>query len=367
MRHNRCVTIVALLAPLALVLAACSGGDDDDRATTKRDEPTTTSTSAATFDTTRPVGKNIGLVYDIGGRGDRSFNDAAASGLAKAKEELGVVVEEREPNERGQNRADLVRELADAGSNLVFGVGYLFADPIASVAKERRNTSFAIVDGVIDAPNVASLTFAVNEGSFLMGAAAALKSKTGKVGFLGGVENDLIKTYAAGFVAGAKQVKPDIGVDVRYLTQPPDESGFNAPAKAREIATSQYGSGVDVVFHAVRGSAGGLFLAAKEYSEARKTHVWAIGVDTDQHTTVGDPTLQPYILTSMVKNIGVAVYDTIKRSQQGGVGGTVTTYDLKSGGVGYATSGGFIDDIKARLEELKSKIIDGSITVPDKP
>lgn len=366
MRHNRWVRIVALVVPLALVAAACSGSDDS--ASKPRNEKTTTSTTASTRGpTSSPVGKNIGLVYDIGGKGGNSFNASASSGLAKAKTDLGVTVEEREPNERGQNRADLVRELADKGSNLVFGVGFLFADPIAAVAKERPNTSFAIVDGVVDAPNVASLTFAVNEGSFLMGAAAALKSKTGKVGFIGGVENDLIKSYAAGFVAGAKEVKPEIAVEVRYLTQPPDESGFNAPAKAREVATSLYGSGIDVVYHATRGSAGGVFLAAKDYSDAQKTHVWVIGVDTDQQATVGDPTLQPYILTSMVKNIGGAVYDAIKRSQEGAVGGSVTTYDLKAGGLSYATSGGFIADIAARLDALKAKIIDGSIIVPDRP
>ena len=211
-------------------------------------------------------------------------------------------------------------------------------------------------------------TFAVNEGSYLVGAAAALTSKTGKIGFVGGVAIPVIKSIEAGYVAGAKAVKPDIQVDVRYITQPPDMNGFGSPPMARQVALAQYDAGVDVVYHAARGSGAGVFVAAKEHSEAHNTHVWAIGSDSDQHTTVGNASLQQYILTSMVKKIDVVVYDTIKRQHAGtDVGGTTTTYGVKSGGVDYSTSGGFVDGIKAQLEELKHKIADGSITVPDTP
>jgi basic membrane protein A len=359
MRHKRWFKILALLFPLALLAAAC-GGDDDDSAS--GGDKSTTSTTA------KAEGKNIGLVYDLGGRGDQSFNDAAAAGLEKAKSEFGINAKELEPDQGGENREELMRLLADQGSELIFGIGFLFADSITAAAPDYPDTQFAIVDSVVDAPNVASLTFAENEGSYLVGAAAALKSKTGKIGFIGGVEVDLIKKFEAGFVAGAKKIKPDIQIDVKYITQPPDFGGFNDPAKAKEIAAAQFGAGADVVYHAAGGSGGGLFAAAKEYSEANNTHVWAIGVDSDQYKTAGDASLQPYILTSMLKKVDVAVYDTIKRFVNGEkVGGAVTVYDLKAGGIDYSTSGGFVDDIKGQLDDLKKQIIDGSIKVPDKP
>jgi len=355
MRHHRWFKVLALLFPLALLAAAC-GGDDDDSASSG-----TTTTKAAS-------GKSVGLVYDLGGRGDQSFNDAAAAGLEKAKKDFGITTKELEPDQGGENREELMRLLADQGSELIFGIGFLFEDSIKATAPDYPDAQFAIVDSVVDQPNVASLTFAENEGSYLVGAAAALKSKTGKIGFIGGVETDLIKKFEAGYVAGAKKIKPDIQVDVKYISQPPDFTGFNDPAKAKEIAAAQFGAGSDVVFHAAGGSGGGLFAAAKEYSDANNTHVWAIGVDSDQYKTAGDASLQPFILTSMLKKVDVAVYDTIKRFNGGTkVGGQATVYDLKAGGIDYATSGGFVDDIKSQLDDLKSQIVDGKITVPDKP
>jgi basic membrane protein A len=359
MRHQRWFKFLALLVPLFLLAAAC--GDDDDDSTSAGDGTTTTAAPAE-------GGKKVGLVYDLGGRGDQSFNDAAGAGLDKAKTDLGIEAEELEPDEGGENREELMRLLADDGNELIFGIGFLFADSITAAAPDYPDTQFAIVDSVVDAPNVASLTFAENEGSYLVGAAAALKSKTGKLGFIGGVEVDLIKKFEAGFIAGAKKIKPDIQVDVKYITQPPDFSGFNDPAKAKEIAAAQFGAGADVVYHAAGGSGGGLFSAAKEYSEANNTQVWAIGVDSDQYNTAGDDSLKPYILTSMLKKVEVAVYDTIKRFNDGtDVGGAVTIYDLKAGGVDFSTSGGFVDDIKSQLDDLKQQIIDGTITVPEKP
>ena len=356
MRHQRCFKFLALLLPLVLLAAAC--GDDDD-STSAGDGTTTTAAAEG--------GTKVGLVYDLGGRGDQSFNDAAAAGLDKAKDELGIEAEELEPDEGGENREELMRLLADDGNELIFGIGFLFTDSITAAASDYPDTQFAIVDAAVEAANVASLTFAEHEGSYLVGAAAALKSKTNKLGFIGGVEVDLIKKFEAGFVAGAKKIKPDIEVDVKYITQPPDFSGFNDPTKGKEIAAAQFGAGADVVYHAAGGSGGGLFSAAKEYSEAN-SQVWAIGVDSDQYNTAGDDSLKPYILTSMLKKVEVAVFDTIKRFTEGtNVGGQVTVYDLKQGGVDFSTSGGFVDDIKSQLDDLKQQIIDGTITVPDKP
>jgi len=312
--------------------------------------------------------KTIGLAYDLAGRGDHSFNDAAAAGFDRANKDLGLVLKEGKPDQIGSNRDAVVQQLIDAGSDLTFGVGFLYTDAITAQAKAHPDERFALIDGTVDAPNVASLTFATNEGSFLVGAAAALTSKTGKIGFVGGVAIPIIKSIEAGYVAGAKYVKPDIQIDVRYISQPPDMSGFGSPPRARQLALAQYDAGVDVVYQAARGSGAGVFVAAKDHSDASHSHVWAIGSDSDQHTTVGGGALQPFILTSMVKKLDVAVFDTIERQHAGtDVGGTTTVYGLKAGGVDYATSGGFVDAIKPRLEELRRKIIDGSITVPDAP
>lgn len=366
MRHHRWFRVLALLLPLLLVAAAC--GDDDDDEATAGDDTTESTAADDGGDEGEDEGSDVtvGLVYDLGGRGDQSFNDAAAAGLDQAKEEFGVEAEELEPDEGGENREELMRLLADEGSSLIFGIGFLFTDSITAVAPEYADTRFAIVDGFVDAPNVANLGFAEHEGSFLVGAAAALKSTTGHIGFIGGVEVDLIKKFEAGYVAGATHVNPDIEIDISYITQPPDFAGFNDPARAKEIATGMYGGGADVIYHAAGGSGGGLFEAAKETSESSGSQVWAIGVDSDQYNIV-DASLQPYILTSMLKKVDVAVYDTIARAVAGEDVAGVAAYDLAAGGVDYATSGGFVDDIADQLEDLKQQIIDGEITVPDVP
>ena len=362
MRHNRWFRVLALLLPLVLILAACGDDDDDDEATAGDD--TTETTAADEGDGGESSDVTVGLVYDLGGRGDQSFNDSAAAGLDRAKEDFGVEAEELEPDEGGENREELMRLLGDEGTNLIFGVGFLFTDSIAATAPDYPDTTFAIIDSFVDAPNVANLGFAEHEGSFLMGAAAALKSESGHIGFIGGVEVDLIKKFEAGYKAGAMHINPDITIDVSYITQPPDFAGFNDPARAKEIATGMYGAGADVVYHAAGGSGGGLFEAAKEASESGGSQVWAIGVDSDQYNLV-DASLQPYILTSMLKKVEVAVYDTIERAVNGDDVAGATTYDLESGGVDYATSGGFVDDIADQLDDLKQQIIDGEIEVPE--
>jgi basic membrane protein A len=357
LRRNRWIRVLALLVPLALFAAACgsdSGGSVSDGDTSSSDS-----------------GKSdlkVGIVYDLGGRGDQSFNDAAAAGLDKAVKELGLAKpEELEPDKGGENRAQLLRLLAENKTNLVIAVGFLFADSVKATAPEFGDSTFAIVDETVDAPNVASLKFAEEQGSYLVGAAAALTSKTGKLGFIGGVETPLIQKFEAGFVAGAKKVRPDATVDVKYISQPPDFSGFNDPAKGKEIATGQYAGGADVIFAAAGGSGGGLFEAAKETSTEAAKH-WAIGVDSDQYQLV-DASLKPFILTSMLKKVDVAVYETVKAVSEGEkVGGKETVFDLKSNGVDYATSGNAIaKDVITKIDDLKKQIIDGDIKVPDKP
>ena len=202
--------------------------------------------------------------------------------------------------------------------------------------------------------------FAEEQGSFLVGAAAALKTEADHIGFVGGVETPLIQKFEAGYIAGAEAVNPDIEVDVTYLTQIPDFSGFNDPAKGKTAAEGMFQNGADVVYHAAGGSGGGVFEAASE------AEGWAIGVDSDQYNTA-DPSVQDVILTSMLKNVNVAVFDFLEGVVNGEAPTGVTTYDLSVDGVGYSTSGGFIDDITDQLDEYKQQIIDGEIEVPTTP
>jgi basic membrane protein A len=364
--------LFAVLAVLSLVAAACGG--DEDGGETGTTGGATGETALAGEDVT------VGLVYDIGGRGDLSFNDSAAAGLDEAEQEFGIQVQELEPNQGGTNRAELLDLLASQGTNLVIGVGFLFAETVCAAGIKYPDVHFGDIDGFINKDtancegahdltpedNVASLLFAEEQGSFLVGAAAALKSTTGHVGFIGGVDIDLIHKFEAGFVAGATEVNPDIVIDVKYITQPPDFAGFNDPAKAKEIATSMFEGGADVIYHAAGGSGLGLFEAAKEFSDSGGSQVWAIGVDSDQYQTA-PADLQPYILTSMLKRVDVAVYETIKAEVEGTFEGGYHTFDLSVDGVGYSTSGGFVDDISSQLEDYKAQIIDGTITVPTAP
>ena len=234
---------------------------------------------------------------------------------------------------------------------------------VDSVAVDDQGTPDDFTDDV-PLENVASILFAEEQGSFLVGAAAALKTQTDTVGFIGGVENDLIKKFEAGFIAGVEAVNPDIEVLSQYITQPPDFTGFNDPARGKEIAASMYGEGADVIYAAAGGSGLGVYQAASEAGEPGS--VWAIGVDSDAYNLV-DAALQPYILTSMLKKVDVAVFDTIEALTLGEFRGGPQTFDLASGGIDYSTSGGFVDDIADQLDEFKQQIIDGEIEVPTTP
>jgi basic membrane protein A len=334
----------------ALVLTAC-GGDDN------------TAEPKASGSTTAPKSDlKVGLAYDIGGRGDQSFNDAAAVGLDKAKAELGVEATEAEAanGEPESAKAERLRLLAQNGFNPVIAVGFVYSAATAAVAKEFPDTQFAIIDDAnAVAPNITNLLFAENEGSFLVGVAAALKSKTGNIGFVGGVNVPLIKKFEAGYTAGAKAVKPDIKVQVTYLTQPPDFSGFGDPAKGKTAAEGMYQGGADVVYQAAGGSGGGVFEAAKA------ANAMAIGVDSDQAKTAAAG-VRDVIITSMLKKVDVAVFDFIKTMTDDSFKAGPVVYDLKADGVGYSTTGGKIDDIKAQIEDYKAKILSGEITVPEK-
>ena len=355
MRRNapRRLRLAAVMTVAGLGLMACGSSTD----TAQPETPGAASSSAAPESDLK-----VGLAYDVGGRGDRSFNDAAAAGLDKAVAELGIEKEELSPNASGSDRGDNLRSLAEGGFNPVIAVGFAYAESLEPIATDFPDTTFLIVDdSSVKMPNVKALLFAEEQGSFLVGAAAALKSKTGNVGYIGGVETPLLKKFEAGFAAGAKQVKPDITVQAKYLSQPPDFSGFGSPDKGRETANGMYDGGADVIYAAAGGSGTGVFQAAL----AKKA--LAIGVDSDQYESVGDPTLQPVILTSMLKRVDVAVFETLEKFANDEEIPAETIFDLEVDGVGYSESGGFVTDIAPMLEDLKAKIIDGTITVPTTP
>ena len=354
--------LLAIGVLAALGLAAC-GSDDSSSSST--DAPDTTEATEATeaTDGTATGDCFVGMAYDITGRGDKSFNDAAGAALEQAAADLGATFSESTPTGDG-DRAERLQGLVDEGSGLVQGNGFLFFDSLTEVATNNPDTSFTIVDSVIDLPNIASLTFAEEQGSFLVGAAAALKSQSGTIGFIGGVENDLIKKFEAGYTAGATAVNADIEVLVNYISQPPDFTGFNDPAKGKEIATSQYEAGADVIYAAAGGSGTGVFEAAAATGEPGT--VWAIGVDSDQYDLVSAD-LQPYILTSMLKKVDVATYDTIKAFCEGTFAAGEQVFDLSVDGVGYSTTGGFVDDIADQLDAYKEQIVSGEIEVPTAP
>jgi L-iditol 2-dehydrogenase len=284
------------------------------------------------------------------GQGRSGLRHRAAGATSRSTTRLRPVWRRRKPSwvwrprsssppAGGENREELLRQLAESGYGFNLAVGFLFGDSVKKVAPENTEVGYGLIDSVIDDDktkyaNVKQLVFAEHEGSFLVGAAAALKSKANHVGFIGGVEIDLIKKFEAGFKAGAEAAKPGIKVDVKYITQPPDFAGFNDPAKGKEIANGMYEAGADVVYHAAGGSGTGVFEAAKDASggKAGADQKWAIGVDSDQYQTAAKE-LQPFILTSMLKRVDVAVYESIKAFQGGDKSGGVKVFDLKADGV----------------------------------
>lgn len=355
MRKSKHFAAIALVATFGLVAAAC--GDDETTSDTKAPAETTGDSTGGTTGTSDLI---AGVAFDTGGRGDGTFNDAAGVGADRAATELGVEVKELEASVDEDRKANL-ELLAGDGAKVIVGVGFMFTDPMTEVATANPDVTFGIVDSVVDLPNVRSLVFAEQEGSFLVGAAAALKCGCDKIGFIGGQEIDLIKRFEAGYTAGAKYVNPDIVVEVKYLGPAGDNSAWGNVSGAKEIAAGWYADGVEVIYTAAGGSGAGTIEAA---IEAKK---WAIGVDSDQYLTAASPEAQGVILTSMLKRVDVAVFETIKAVNDGDTAGGIFTFNLAVDGVGYSTSGGYLDEFVDQLETIKAAIIAGEITVPTAP
>jgi basic membrane protein A len=350
---------IAGVVSTALLLAACSSS--------KSSTPAGGSSSSGAASSSAPASNlKIGMAYDIGGRGDKSFNDAAAAGLDAARKKYNLPDSSVKELEAAQGEAEADKEgrltqLADNGYTTIVAVGFAYATAIKVVVPKYPNVKFAIIDdNSVQASNLADLTFAEEQGSYLVGAIAALKSKTHHVGFIGGVNVPLLQKFQAGFDAGAKAVDPTVKIEDKYLTSPPDFGGFNDPTKGQTAANGIYDAGADVIFAAAGGSGSGVFKAAKAKNDK------AIGTDSDQYLSA-DPAVKDVIISSMIKRVDVAVGTFIDSVQNNTFKAGNTVFDLKANGVGYATSGGQVDDIKTKIEDLKAKIIAGTIVVPTKP
>jgi basic membrane protein A len=345
-------------AALALTATACGSSTTSDSGKPSSGGSSTASSGGGS------KAKGVGMAYDVGGRGDHSFNDSAARGLDKADGELNLESKELTASngETESDREQRLDSIAAAGYNPVVAVGYTYGPAVEKMAKKYPNVTFGLVDSVVDAPNVDSMVFATEQSSYLAGVAAALKSKSGKVGFIGGVQNTLIGTFDAGFAQGVKDTKPSVQLTREYLYKT-DPRGFNDATSAAAKAQGMLDKGVDVIY-----TAAGLSGDGSIQKVAGKSGAWAIGVDSDQYN---DPALAKYknsILTSAIKNVDVAVYDlinSVKKDNKPKVG--TNTYDLANGGVSVSTTGGFITDIQAQIDAAKQKIVSGAIKVSSTP
>jgi basic membrane protein A len=307
-----------------------------------------------------PGSVKVGLVFDVGGLGDKSFNDAAHRGLMKAKDELRAAVQYIEPGD-GSDRESALRQRAAKGDDLVIGVGFIFSDDITKLAREFPKVKFACIDynlpeGVEKPPeNLVGLRFREHEGSFLVGAIAGRVTTTKKLGFVGGMKIPLIRKFEAGYEAGVKQTCPDCTVFSAYAGTEP--KAFADPTKGKELAIAQYGRGADIVYHASGKTGDGVFDAAKERKKL------AIGVDSDQFHVA-----PCCVLTSMLKKVDVAVFDTIKKVADGTFESGVLEFGLSDDGVGFVYDDNNKDKIPAEVVEemkgLSKQIIDGTIKVP---
>jgi basic membrane protein A len=297
----------------------------------------------------------VGIVFDIGGKDDKSFNAAAWEGVKRAAADFPIKLRDVEPGEPTSIEPSM-RAFAERGYDLIIGVGFAQAPIMEQVAKDYPNIRFAIIDGMIEEPNVASLLFKEHEGSFLVGYIAGKTTKTDKIGFVGGMDIPLIHKFETGYEEGAKYANPKIQIFQNYVGI--NDGAWNNPGKGKELAKAQIERGADIIFQAAGNSGLGVFDAAEE------TNHLAIGVDANQNW------VKPgFILTSMLKRIDVAVYNTVKDLVDGKFSGGLRLNGLENEGVGYALDNynqplipqNIIDDV----EKVKKDIIAGKIKVTD--
>ena len=341
MKFRLCLFVAALCA-LAISNAACNS---QGRAATDKSKI------------------HVGIVFDIGGKDDRSFNAAAWEGVKRAAKDFPIVLRDVEPGDP-TSIEPAMRAFAERGYDLIIGVGFAQEPIMERVAKDYPNISFAIVDGNINLPNVASLKFKEHQGSYLVGMIAARASKTGTIGFVGGMDIPLIHKFATGYEEGARAVNPNIRVIENYIGV--TDAAWNDPVKGKELARSQIDKGADVIFTAAGNSGLGAFDAVEQQGKGPdgRARAFVIGVDSNQNG------VKPgFVLTSMVKRVDNAVYqivsDVVSHKFQGGF----HVYGLESDGVAYALDDNnrtlIPPDVIQQAEEAKQKIIAGQIKVTD--
>ena len=295
------------------------------------------------------------VIFDMGGKFDKSFNEAAYNGAEKFKNESGIAYREFEVQNPSQ-REQAMRNFARRGQNPIIGIGFAQGEAMTKVATEFPDLSFAIVDMVVDKPNVRSIVFKEHEGSYLVGMIAAMKSETGKVGFVGGMDIPLISKFACGYKQGAKSISADIEVYENMTGTTP--AAWNDPVKGGELAKSQFDRGADVVFAAAGATGLGVLQAAADLNK------YSIGVDSNQnHLHPGS------VLTSMIKRVDFAVEETMKDAQSGSLDGGIHVLGLAEGGVGYALDDNNKDlisaEMKSRVDAAAEDIKSGKIQVHD--
>ncbi|MCE2401081.1 BMP family ABC transporter substrate-binding protein [Candidatus Poribacteria bacterium] len=303
---------------------------------------------------TTPAAIKVGLIYDVRGRGDLSFCDAAYTGAKKATDKWDIKLTEVNPGQSTDTEITL-RRLAKLKYDLIIGVGFLFREPMNRVAVDYPNVNFALIDAEAEPDNVASLIYKAHEGTFLAGVIAALKTDTKKVGFVGGMKIPLVEAFEIGFAAGIKATNPEIELLVNYVGVTPQ--AFDDPAKGKELALAQYNKGVDIIIAAAGASGLGALEAAKQ------TNKYIIWVDSN-----GNGLIPGQVLTSIIKGVELSVYQMIENVVSGTFTGGLKNYGLKEGGIEYIVDEDnktlLSEDILKKVEEFKAKIIAEEIVVP---
>ena len=343
---------LGLVAVAAVGLAACGNRSSRNAASSSSDLKT-----------------KAAIVTDTGGVDDKSFNQSAWEGLQAWGKEHNLEKDKGFTYFTSTSEADYANNLQQAAGNynLIFGVGFALHNAVEEAAKDHSDLNYVLIDDVIkDQKNVASVTFADNEAAYLAGVAAAKTTKTKQVGFVGGIESEVISRFAAGFKAGVESVDPSIKVQVDYA------GSFGDAAKGKTIAAAQYASGADVVYQAAGGTGAGVFAEAKSLNESRPENekVWVIGVDRDQEAegkyTSKDGKESNFVLASTLKQVGTTVKDISNKAEKGEFpGGQVIVYSLKDKGVDLAVTN-LSEEGKKAVEDAKAKILDGSVKVPEK-
>lgn len=343
--------MLMLIVAVSLVLSAC-GADKNNNGGNAN-----TNQGAGEKVESDGSGKDfqIGMVTDVGGVNDKSFNQSAWEALQNLTATTGAetkFLESKGEADMEPNLNSFVKE----GYDLTWGIGFLFTDALTKVASENPDAKLAVIDAVVEAPNVASVTFAEHEGSYLVGVVAGLMTKSNKIGFVGGMEIPVITRFEKGFAAGVAAVNPDATVKISYV------GDFNKPDQGKSAAATMYNDGVDIIFHASGATGNGVFNEATERKKNGE-NVWVIGVDKDQSLEFGDEVT----LTSMMKGVDAAVSKVSKDLIAGTFpGGTVTELGLKDDAVGLPETSvkNVPQDVLDKVEEYKQKIVSGEITVP---